>query len=260
MNRISQLLSVMLAMAPEWDWTWLKRRFNRLDALAQENRRCTAPALLSGDILDKAFKALAVLKRDGENSSLASAITYRNWLMLATITLVPLRRHNFTTLSISRHLRRVGENWLIEIPAEEAKAGKPIVMPIPSTLHSHLQRYFEQIRPRLLNGRDDDRVWISHRHRPMTDHSMYIAMTDFTRKAFGTAVSPHRFRHTGATSVVIAAPEQVEAARAFLGHGNYVTTEAHYIIAQSVAASRHQARLVAQLRRTLPGGNRPHAR
>jgi hypothetical protein len=52
---------------------------------------------------------------------------------------------------------------------------------------------------------------------------------------------------------VIAAPEQTEAARAFLGHGSYVTTEDHYIVAQSLAASRQRAALIAKLRRTLPG-------
>jgi hypothetical protein len=46
-NRIAQLLSVMLALAPEEDWNWLKQRFNRLDALARDARRSVPPALLS---------------------------------------------------------------------------------------------------------------------------------------------------------------------------------------------------------------------
>jgi site-specific recombinase XerD len=257
-NRIAQLLSVMLAIIPEHDWTWLKRRFNRLDAVARDHRLDKPPVLLSGDILDGALKALTVLAREGDDPSFASAVTYRNWLMLATITLVPLRRENFATLSISRHLRRVGQEWLVEIPAEETKVGKPIVMPIPSILYPYLQRYLERIRPMLLKGRDEDGVWITNRHGPITGHGMYIAMINFTRKVFDSAVSPHRIRHIGATSVVIAAPEQTEAARAFLGHGDYVTTEDHYIIAQSLAASRRRATLVAKLRRTLPGAKRAH--
>src|SRR5260221_133962 len=115
----------------------------------------------------------AALAHDRADSTLASAVTYRNWVMLATVTLVPLRRDNFATLSIGRHFRRVGQEWSIEIPAAEAKGKEPIMMPIPSILHAALQHYLKEVRPKLLNGRDDDRVWISQRHRPMTGHSMY---------------------------------------------------------------------------------------
>src|SRR4029077_7818832 len=50
-NRISQLLSVMLAIAPARDWSWLKRRFRHVDALANEERRRPLLPFLSGDIL-----------------------------------------------------------------------------------------------------------------------------------------------------------------------------------------------------------------
>jgi integrase len=254
-NRISQVLSVMLEFAPERDWGWLRRRFNRLDALAREDRRCKPPVLLAGDILDKAFKALGKLRQEGPPSSQALAIEYRNWLMLAGITLMPLRRQNFATLSIERHFRRAGNEWLIEIPAAEAKAGRPIVMPVPPVLLPHIEHYLDHVRPALLKGRSHDRLWITNRHGPMTGHSYYIAMTNFTREVLGTKMSPHRARHTGATSIIIAAPEKIEAARAFLGHSDDGTTEEHYIVAQSFTASRRQAALVAKLRRTLPGGH-----
>lgn len=42
-------------------------------------------------------------------------------------------------------------------------------------------------------------------HTPMTDHSLYIAMTNFTRRVFGKVINPHRFRHIDATSIVVAA-------------------------------------------------------
>jgi len=256
-NRISELLSVMMAIAPEQDWTWLKRRFIRLDALAKEAHQCTPLTLLSGDILDKARKALTSLTHDGPKPSIGSATLYRNWLMLAMNTLVPLRRHNFATLSINGHMRRVGKTWSIEIPPGEAKTAKPIVMPIPPILHPFLDFYLERIRPTLLHGSESDRLWITWRqHSPMTAHSYYIAMTNFTRRVFGTPINPQRFRHIGATTTVIAAPEKMEAARAFLGHGDAATTKDNYIIGQSVAASRVQATLVARLRRTMPGAKR----
>lgn len=251
-NRISQLLSVMVEFAPEGDWDWLKRRFNRLDSEARENRRVKPPALLTGDILDKAFRALGRLGNDSA-PSVPAAIEYRNWLMLAGITLMPLRRKNFATLSLERHFRQAGDNWLIEIPSAESKTGRPITMPVPAVLFPYLDHYLAQVRPVLLRGRADDHIWISTTGMPMSGHTFYIAMTNFTRAVFGVSMSPHRARHTGATSIVVAAPEKIEAARAFLGHGNDGTTEDHYIIAQSFVASRRHAALIAKLRRTLPG-------
>ena len=258
-NRISQLLSVLLAIAPDKDWSWLKGRFRHLDALALENRRQSPLPLLSGDILHEALKALTRAQKDGATLDLALAVTCRNWLMVAMATLVVLRRHNFATLSIERHMRLAKEKWLIDVPPEESKTKKPITMPIPQLLHSHIRFYLEKVRPLLLRGRMSDRLWITVRHTPMTDHSFYIAMTNFTRKVFGKAINPHKFRHIGATSVVVAAPEKLEAARAFLAHGSSATTQDHYIIGINLAASRSNAELIARLRRTLPGAKRVDA-
>jgi len=258
-NRIAQLLSVMLAIAPERDWSWLKRRFRRLDALANENRREPPLPLLSGDILHEALKSLNRFHRDGLDPGVSSAIVYRDWLMVAMATLLALRRKNFANLSIERHMRWVGSTWLIDIPIKESKTEKRIRTPIPPALHPHIHYYLEQIRPKLLDGRVSDRFWITVHHTAMTDHSMYIAMTNFTRKVFGKAINPHRFRHIGATTIVVGAPEKIEAARAFLSHSNSATTQDHYIIGQSLAASRQHAALIARLRRTLPGAKRANA-
>ncbi len=258
-NRIAQLLSVMLAIAPGRDWSWLKGRLRHLDALANEERRQPAIPFLSGDILQKALKALNRFHRDGMDPGLASAITYRDWLMVAMATLLGLRRHNFANLSIERQTRWVGDTWLIDTPAEEAKAGKPITTPIPAVLHPHIYYYLQQVRPKLLKGRTSDRLWITVRHTPMTDHSVYIAMTNFTRKVFGKAINPHRYRHMGATTIVVGAPDKLDLARAFLSHRNSATTQDYYIMGQSVAASRSHAALIARLRRTLPGAKRANA-
>jgi hypothetical protein len=114
----------MLAIAPDRDWSWLKRRFRRLDALANENRRQSPLPLLSGDILHEALKALNRTRKDGVKPGLATAITYRDWLMVAMAALLALRRHNFAGLSMERHMQWVGDDWLINIPPEESKTGK----------------------------------------------------------------------------------------------------------------------------------------
>ena len=252
-NRISQLFCVMLALAPAQDWDWLKRRGNRMAAIAGEDHRQRPLTMFTGDILAKALKALKLAEANGIKPRLAPAIDYRNWLMVATMALMPLRRHNFAGLSITRHLRCIGSIWRVEISAEDAKQNKAIVMPVPAVLHRHFQYYFERVRPALLAGRVSDHFWISWRHTPMTDHSVFVAMTNFTRDVFGEAINPHRFRHISATTLVIAAPEMVELARALLTHGETQTTKDHYILGQSLAVGRQHAQLIANLRRRLDG-------
>jgi integrase/recombinase XerD len=251
-NRISELMSVMKAFAPQTDWSWLRRRMNRFALLAAEARQQKAPPLLSGDILAKALAALTAASRDRRRPDIDSAIAYRNWLMVAMITLIPLRRHNFAGLSIETNLRRRDGDWFFEIPAEDAKTHREIVMPIPTALHRHIQFYLDEVRPMLLAGVSSDRLWITVRRTPMTDHSFWVCMTNFTRKVLGVAINPHRFRHIGATSAVIAEPEMMEAARAFLGHGDSQTTKDHYLLGQSLVASRKHANLIDRLRREHP--------
>jgi integrase/recombinase XerD len=253
-NRISELRSVLLAIAPKGDWEWLKHRFKALDAQTHEARRRSAPSLLAGDILERAMKKLRAMEqaRDTE-CDLRWALGYRNWLILATLTLVPLRRRNFATLSLDRHVRVVGREWLVEIPAAEAKGRKPITKPIPPALHGSIEFYLEHVRPILLRGNSSDRLWITNLRGPMTPHSLFIAVTNFTREVFGTPIGPHKFRHIGATSILLATPGDTEVARAFLGHGDYATTHDHYVIGESIAASRQRSAVVAKLRRTLPG-------
>jgi site-specific recombinase XerD len=250
-SRISQLHAAIAAMAPDHDWGWLKRRRNRLKVLVREGRRGRQVTLFTGDILGRALKALKLMEVEGIGHRVRSATAYRNWLMLAMLTLVPLRSHNFAELTLTRHLRRVRDDWVIEIPANEAKGKREIMMPVPPVLHRHLHYYLEHARPVLLAGRDSDRFWISQLHTGMIATSVSNAIATFTGKVFGEAINAHRFRHIAATTTVMAAPKMVEAARALLTHSSPQTTQDHYVLGQSLAVGREHAALIAKLRRRL---------
>jgi hypothetical protein len=62
---------------------------------------------------------------------------------------------------------------------------------------------------------------------------------------------------TPASSLVLASPDMIDAARALLTHGSSETTKYYYVLGQSVATSRRHAELVKRLRRSLPGSKRP---
>src|SRR6185437_9893028 len=103
---------------------------------------------------------------------------------------------------------------------------------------------------RLLAGCASDRFWISQRHGPLTPHAVYTEVVAFTRRMLGVSINPHLFRHIAATSTVVTSPDEIEAARALLAHATVETTGEYYILGHSLAASREQAALVQQLRKT----------
>lgn len=250
-NRISQLLSVMLVFAPDRDWDWLRQKFNRQEAIAKEARKPAPLTVLSGDVLDRAFDYLKAHRVKQRMTNAEAALEYRNWLMLAMLTLIPLRRENFASLSLKTHFKLRNGEWIIEIPSARAKHKKPTRQPVPKCLDDFIRLYLEEVRPILLAGRTTDAFWITNRHTPMASHSVFVCVAAFTSKVFGSAINPHRFRHIAATSTIVANPEQTEEARALLGHSDKKMTQDRYIIAQSLAASRQHAALVAQLRRRL---------
>lgn len=250
-NRLSQLLSVMLAFRPTGDWNWLRRMFNRQASLAKIARKPRPLTFLSGDVLVRASRRLRAATSACVAPNVATAIEYRNWLMLAFLTVAPLRRDNFANLILGVHLKFESGEWIIDLPSNLTKQKKSIRMPLPSDIKPYLRHYIDVVRPVLLDGAETHRFWISQLGTAMNSHSIYIAVTNFTRKQFGEAINPHRFRHVAATSTVIAAPELMEEARAHLTHSDSRVTEEHYLIAKSLAASRQHSELLAQLRSRL---------
>jgi len=251
-NRISQLLSVMLVFAPEQEWDWLRQRFNRYALMAKDGRETRPLTKLSGDILGPALKHMDAIRKTGSRPDLPRAIEYRNWLMLAMLMLTSLRRENLARIEIGVHLKFVNGEWLVDLPPAQVKQKKRIKMPIPSVLEPFLDFYLEEVRPILLQGRETARLCISRSGTAMGGHSIYIAVANFTAKQLGERINPHRFRHIGASSTAIAAPEKIEEARALLTHSDVRTTEERYIIAKSLAASRQHADVIAELRKRLP--------
>jgi integrase len=79
--------------------------------------------------------------------------------------------------------------------------------------------------------------------------AIYDAVRRRTKKAFGFAVSPHRFHHAAASFWSIRDPANVRGVKDLLGHASFGTTEKHYIMAQSRLAGRVLARAVDAARK-----------
>jgi site-specific recombinase XerD len=245
-NRIMELRAVMLALAPDRNWSWLKACVVHLGRRAEDAADRRLPPLLASDVLDRAMKELR--RRAQAPSSCREAVAYRDWLMLTVLAVLPLRLRNFSALSLTRHMERRAGVWCIDIDGNETKTGRPYAARIPTNVGKYLDHYLSHIRPRLDQGAGGNNLWLSRSGSPVAEHTIYITITELTQRAFDTALNPHLFRHIFATSVSIADPEAIEGARAALGHATRRTTQHHYNRAAAFTAARTHAKIMQRLR------------
>ena len=246
-NRVVDVLAVMLAFDPLRDWSWLKSCVRQLERRASDSTPKLIPKILTSDAVEHAEKHL---RRLGTPSTLREVLEFRDWLMLYVLATLPLRLHNFTRLSLGRHLKKSdGLTWLIDIDGAEMKTSRPFAGVFPPKVSQMIDHYLMAVRPKLEREKND-RLWLSYTGKPLTDCSVYQAIVGLTRREFGFAISPHQFRRIFATSLCMSDLDQIEGARAALGHSSRRTTRDHYARASSLAASRGHQALMAQLRRS----------
>jgi hypothetical protein len=77
---------------------------------------------------------------------------------------------------------------------------------MPSTLAPYIDRYLDEIRPLLLQGKQSDALWITQYGEPLSYGGVSRRLKKVTHRLFGKALSPHMFRHALATSIAIDRP------------------------------------------------------
>jgi integrase len=172
---------------------------------------------------------------------------YRDGLLIALLALIPLRRRTVISLRLGRHLIKTGLMWSLDIPAADTKNRRPLDYPISEELSARIDLYVSRFRGRISGADRHDGVWASSRGRPMSSDAFYAAVCRRTRKAYGFAVNPHRFRHAAATFWSIHDPANVRGVKDLLGQAAFPTAETHYIMARSRDAGRAVARIVDKL-------------
>ena len=196
---------------------------------------------LSDELLDL---GLSLIDKATEAQGLTAAVLHRDGLLIAFLSLVPLRRRNIAGLRIGRNMIDVNGTWLIALDATQTKTDAPFEIAWPEELAAPLAAYLSIHRPHLssLVGRwskpIDGALWVSSDGSPMTEMAIYDCIRKHTREAFGVAINPHLFRDAAATTLAIADPENVRVAAPLLGHRTFTTTERYYQQAKSFEAHR----------------------
>jgi integrase/recombinase XerD len=192
----------------------------------------------------------------GAERNVASLVAYRDGLMIALLSLRPIRRHTFSLIRIGIHLRQVGEEWRIVFNRSETKSGRPFEITVPQRTAPFLEHYLRQVRPRILGANRHDHLWAGTKGGPLTDKAIYRVIAERTRQALGQPVNPHLFRHCAATTIAILEPGRIGVARDLLDHVSLVTTNAYYNKAHSIEAGRLYAKVLNDLARRSPRRSR----
>jgi integrase/recombinase XerD len=210
-NRALELLAVMLALAPDRDWKWLRACVIALDQAAAEAADHSLPPLLVADIIERAHRELR--RRALPPTSRKEAVAWRDWFMVAFLCLLPLRLKNFSALRLAVHVRKVGGQWRVDVPGSEIKTRRPYSAFVPHELVPWLEQYLDPVRPQLQRGSSSSELWLTRTGGPLAEHTIYLRITRLMARAFGAAVHPHAFRQIFATSVSMSDARSMDGAR-----------------------------------------------
>jgi integrase len=237
-HRIARIL------APDRDLVWLREIEDELRYEARPrpkyNRIVSSDRLLA--------LGLELIKRGetGEHlTNLMRARLVRDGLMIALLSLCPIRLRNLSELRLGRQLRRVGDSWWIILEAAETKSGRPDERPVPEVLTGPIDRWLRNWRT--LFRRPDDAFWPSPKGGPLAYTYVGYIITETTRRELGVAVSPHLFRDCAVFTVATAAGDRMGIASGLLQHIDPRTTEKHYNKGATIGAIRKYQQIVDQL-------------
>jgi integrase/recombinase XerD len=246
----AHLCAAARLIAPTADWAWLRAIRSRL-----ASRACPA------DRFDRLVPPLQTLNFGIELMDVALTqsisghkqreIRYRDGLLLALLSLWPIRRRSIAALTVSRHLEFDDAGMNILLHPSDTKATRAESYRVPEQLLSYLMRYLKEIRPVLLGRGAHDAFWLSSGGTPLTvDRFYFIVRARLTAK-FGKAMSLHDFRRAASTFLAMDAPEKIGLIPGVLQHASPEVNERHYNLARSMQAGQRFATHLANARSKL---------
>jgi integrase/recombinase XerD len=247
---VDNLCKAARLISPRSDWTWLHSLKSRLMFRARPKDRfdrLIPPCRtldLGMELMDEALKLPITHHKQRE-------IQYRDGLLLALLSLWPIRRRSIAALTISRHLEFDDAGVNILLHPSDTKAKRAESFRVPEPILPYLRQYLEAIRPRLLGRRNHDGLWASFRGQPLSGGQIYQIARSRTVQKFGKAMGLHDFRRAASTFVAMDAPEKIGLIPGILQHASPDVSDQHYNLSRSVEASRRFGTHLAKTRATL---------
>ncbi len=232
------------------DWKWLSGIKTRLAARARSRDRfdrLTPP----WQTLDFGIELMNTALSLPMTSRKTRELQYRDGLILALLSLWPIRRRSLAALTVTGHIEIEEDGVNLLLHPENTKSKSFESFRVPEPLIPYLKRYLKDIRPRLAGSRPHDGLWASSRHRALTDSRLYEIARARLLKRFGRDMCLHDFRRSAATYLAIDAPEQIGLIPSVLQHASPAIAERHYNLANAIKASRRIAEHRAEIKKRL---------
>lgn len=220
------------------DWSWLRNLVNRLDAEAREQTGPSYKVPPIGQLFQLAVKYMQTCANKPPHLPLDVHVRFRDGLMIAVLCARALRRRNLTMIEIGRHLTETSEGYRLVFTAPEIKTGQFYDAALPKAIVPYTRTYLATHRPALLQGAESQTLWIANTGRPMTGNSIRTRVQIMTKRLLGYELTPHAFRHAGATTIAMDHPDLLHTTSSLLHHSGPDTAQRYYNLASSTVASR----------------------
>jgi len=239
-----------LIIAPDRDWDWLLGIIRRLKARAQPSDRFDK-LVPAWQVLDHGLELMDTAIQRGRLIESRHRVDYRDGLMLALVSLWPIRRRSIAALTVTRHIEFDEAGINFHLSGDDTKMNRPESFRVPELLVPYLEKYLHRIRIGLLTRGDHDGLWPSLRGRPMVAQQIYNVFRRRTSERFGRAMSVHDMRRAASTFLAMEAPEMIGIIPSILQHTSDVSSDRYYNLARSTAASKRYVNTVDELKSEL---------
>lgn len=243
---VAHLYCTARLIAPASDWRWLvslkARLANRCDPQDRFERLVPAWHTLDFglEMMEEAASLPSARKQREQR--------YRDGLLIALISVWPIRRRSIATLSVTRHLEFDAAGANILLHPEDTKSKRAESFRVPEKLFPYLLCYLKEIRPRIIGRNAHDGLWASFKGCPLTPGRIYDIVRARITAKFGKPMGLHDFRRAAATFIATDAPAKIGLIQGVLQHASLDVSEQHYNLARSVEASRRFAAHLSTLR------------
>ena len=112
-------------------------------------------------LADKLMSEAEIELQERGRPSTKAALSFRDGMIIALLTIAPKRRRNLASLALCRHLVRGGRNWSILLSPDETKGKEELEYPLSDKLSRALDRYLEVFRPAIHGSGRHDGLWAS---------------------------------------------------------------------------------------------------
>ncbi len=250
MGRLAALYYMVRAQDPGHDLDFVRREISRVCRRHKPVRDKYAKIV---DVAKLYQLGLRLMRTARERSTPRhAAVRFRNGLLICLLAASPVRTRNALMLTLGESFVQEQGRWWILFSRSQGKTPHPFEAFLPDELAPYIAEYLTVYRPFLLERHGKryrppagNELWITDWGTPLV--SIYLIVTEITRKELGRPVNPHLFRDCASTSIAIAVPKNVRIVMPVLGHRTLRTSEEAYNQARSFEAFGHWHECLATL-------------